>query len=480
MKRGRVLQAAVVALIAMPLYSHSSWGRSALVGATLIDGSGRSIEDAVVLVEDDRLRCVGRRSDCPLEDGAAVTDLSGAYITPGLIDAHVHFAQTGWFDGRPDARLTAEVYPYEQVVAGLRADPGRWHRAYLCSGVTAAFDVGGAPWTVGDPHAVDTARSDRVHVRAAGPLISHAGLNEVFAVGALAEQPVFLPMESAEQVRADVARLARMGAAAVKVWYLPAPPERRDALEALLFEAGKAARENNLPLIVHATELQAAKLALKAGARMLVHSVEDEPVDQDFLQLLLANDATYAPTLTVTDGWRSALASVAFGAALTVDDPNRCVDQAMLDMLQHPERLTAALHARPNYSASRVLERVKSTGRQEVLMEANLRAVRDAGGRIALATDAGNPLTLHGPSINREMEAMQAAGLSPAEVLRAATLEGARVMGLADRIGSLEPGKMADLLVLAEDPRKSVTAFRSLTQVMRAGVLKRQEALRVR
>jgi imidazolonepropionase-like amidohydrolase len=480
MIRKRSCPRAGLALAAAVALSSPAVAGQALVGATLIDGSGRVIEDGVVIVDGDRLACVGSRVDCPLEPELEFTDFSGRFITPGLIDAHVHFAQTGWLDGRPDANPDPAVYPYEEVVAGLRADPGRWHRAYLCSGVTAVFDVGGAPWTVSDAQATDTQRSDRAHRRAAGPLVTHAGLNQVFATGTLADQPVFLPMESAEQIRADVARLAEMGSAAVKVWYLLPPPEQAEALDALLIEVGNAARTHGLPLIVHATELHAAKRALQAGARMLVHSVEDQPVDEEFLRLLVAKGAAYAPTLIVGDGWRRAEASMAFAAPMEVDDPNRCVDEDVLEKLRHPERLSAAFRARSNESADRHLDAMKATARQELLMAANLRAVRDAGGRIVLGTDAGNPLTPHGASIHRELEAMQAAGMRPTEIIRAATLEAARVMGLSEQIGSLERGKIADLLVLAEDPRKSTSAFRSLTHVMRAGRLKRQEALRLR
>ncbi len=77
-----------------------------------------------------------------------MTDLKGLWITPGLVDAHVHFCQTGWADGRPDAFDVRERYPYEEVEADLRAHPERFFRSYLCSGVTAVFDVGGYPWTL--------------------------------------------------------------------------------------------------------------------------------------------------------------------------------------------------------------------------------------------------------------------------------------------------------------------------------------------
>jgi len=110
-------------------------------------------------------------------------------------------------------------------------------------------------------------------------------------------------------------------------------------------------------------------------------------------------------------------------------------------------------------------------------MADNLRRVHATGATIVVATDAGNPFTFHGPSIFSEMEAMQAAGLSAADIVVMATRNGAQAMGRVKDFGTLEAGKLADLLVLAEDPRADVRAFRSLTHVMRGGRLYQQAAL---
>ncbi|WP_067675012.1 amidohydrolase family protein [Tsuneonella dongtanensis] len=471
----RSIVAAAILLAGGPLSA-----REALVGGTIIDGTGRTIENGVVVIDRSRLACVGSATECPLDRKTRRIDVAGKFVTPGLVDAHVHFAQTGWIDGRPDGLEDKAVYPYEATVAALRADPGRWHRSYLCSGVTAVLDTGGAPWTVTGPQTRDTDRSDRAHVRAAGPLITHGGRNEFYAYGSLKDEPMFLPMESAAQVRADVARLKAMGAAAIKVWYLDPPKGREDELDALLMETGAAARAAGLPLIVHATELRNAKMALRAGAHLLVHSVEDAPVDAEFLSLLKANDAAYAPTLVVGRNWSRATLSIATGEAATIDDPNRCADTAIMERIGKPQALHAAFLKDWGGKVTPFARRFEAVGREAYVMAGNLRAVRDAGGRIVLATDAGNPLTLHGPSVNWEMEAMQAAGMTPTEIIVAATGAAARAIGLGEATGTLERGKEADLLVLADDPRKDIKAFRSLTHVMRAGVLKPQSDLRVR
>ena len=105
-------------------------------------------------------------------------------------------------------------------------------------------------------------------------------------------------------------------------------------------------------------------------------------------------------------------------------------------------------------------------------MAANLKRVSDAGIPIAMGTDAGNPLTLHGPSVYAEMEAMQAAGLTPMQVLVAATRGGAVAMGADKVTGTLEKGKSADLIVVSADPTRDIANLRKLRFVMRAGALR--------
>lgn len=451
-----------------------------LQGATLIDGTGgAAIENAVIHVEGTHITCAGSEAECPVPAGADPVDLAGHFITPGLVDAHVHFGQTGWIDGRPDGVEAPDVYPYAETVAYARNNPGRWHAAYLCSGITAVYDVGGQDWTVTEAHATDTDRPDRVHVRAAGPLTTHASArNSFFEVGGAADQPLFLPMETAEGVRANVDHLVSIGSQAVKVWYLAPREDDRERLDALLMETGAAAREAGLPLIVHATSLREAKMALRAGAGMLVHSVQNEPVDQEFLDLLLANDAVYAPTLVVGGNWTHAVASVALQEAAAIDDPNGCVDAEIRDRIQHPERMFEALAP----TGQQIAMMGQRDGMIEAglrAMQANLLAVAEAGGRVVTATDAGNPMTLHGPSIYNEMEAMEAAGLTPDKVIEMSTRAGAEAMGMGDDFGTVEAGKRADLIVLSADPRESVRNFRMLTHVMRNGALRTQAELRV-
>jgi imidazolonepropionase-like amidohydrolase len=469
----RPLLPAVAALV---LAGGSAAQTIALTGGTIIDGTGRpAIGSGVVVVRGDRLQCVGTTEQCPVPTGAIRVDVTGRFLTPGLVDAHVHFSQTGWVDGRPDGLNAPQLYPYPETARALRANPGRWYRSYLCSGITAVFDVGGHPWTAALPAKAET-DTLAPHVRAAGPLITHAGRS---ALNVDEEIYTFLPMGTPSEVKASVARLKGMGSSAVKVWYLAPPAARRDELDSRMLEVGAAARAAGLDLIVHATGLREAKVALRAGAVLLVHSVEDQPVDQEFLDLLARNRAIYAPTLVVGRNATRASVSVALGVRFPVEDPGGCVDSATVAKIANIQPLRPLLPERLR-SPEAAYRRLESAGARGVVMAENLRRVHAAGGTIVTATDAGNPLTLHGPSIFDEMEAMQAAGLTAAEVVVMATRNGARAMGREKDFGTLEAGKQADLLVLAENPLAEVRAFRSRTHVMRGGRLYPQRVLAVR
>jgi imidazolonepropionase-like amidohydrolase len=431
----------------------------ALVGATLVDGTGAPpVVGAVVVLRGGKIECAGPRSACPVPAGIDVLDVSGMWITPGVIDAHVHFSQTGWADGRPDALDVRAKHPYEQVEAGLRLHPERFGRTYLCAGVTSVFDVGGYPWTLSLPAASES-EPTVPRVAAAGPLLSTRD-HWVNLPGE--RQFIFLRDEAA--AREGVRYLADEGAAAVKVWFIPEKPIPE--LEPLVTAAGDEARLRRLPLIVHATGLAEAKAALRAGARLLVHSVWDLPVDQEFLDLAKRQGSLYCPTLTVMRGYQRMFESAASHKTPAVDDPNGCVDPETLARVAE----TAATDS-PR-TAEQIAASAQRTDERERVAAANLVAVARAGIPIAMGTDAGNPLTLHGVSVYAEMEAMQRAGLTPREVLMAATRGGGAAMGRDKELGTVEKGKLADLLVVAADPLADVANLRRLRWVVRGGVLR--------
>ena len=437
-----------------------------LVGATLYDGKGGKPQpNVVILIKEGRIACIGTPERCRVAPGVETVDLAGRFVTPGLVDAHVHYSQTGWLDGRPDSGIGLQHFDFKAVFDALQRAPGRWHRAYLCSGVTAVFDVGGFPWTVSSAPDSD-AYAERPHYRAAGQLMRHDSRAFTLPYG----REKYISMRSDEDAIAAVRHLAKSGAAAVKVYYLDPDDDQREALTARVRLIGKEARALGLPMIVHATELKNAKQALRAGANMLVHSVRDELVDDEFIRLALAARTIYVPTLLVGPNWDRAVASVGLGVAPPIDDPNGCVDGEVRRVIAAAPELQATLSV-ARADPKRLLARLAASGSELQRMSTNLHRIHSAGVPVATGTDAGNPLTLHGPSIYREMEAMEAAGIAPADVLVMSTRNGALAMG-RDDFGTVEPGKQADLIVLAQDPGVSSRAFRSITHVVRGGVLR--------
>src|SRR5438093_635197 len=335
----------------------------AIVGATLVDGTASvAVRNAVVVMREGRIACAGPRASCPVPADADTVSATGKWIIPGLIDTHVHFSQTGWVDGRPDALDLRDRYPYEVVEAELHARPERFFRSYLCSGVTSVFDVGGYPWTLELQER--TARST-----------------------------------TAPRVRA-------------------------------------------------------------AGARVLVHSVWTAPVDDEFLTLARRQGTIYVPTLMVPDGYRQVAARHFAGER----QPLSCVDPATRARALATD--TVAPAQRPSSAA--LEERTARTGRSFAQAQANLKRVHDAGIPVALGTDAGNPLTLHGASAFMEREAMQASGLAPRDVLVAATARAARALGL-DSTGTVTAGAVADLVVLDADPLAEIRNVRRIALVVRRG-----------
>ena len=434
----------------------------AIVGGTLIDGRGGApIANANVILREGKIDCAGTAAQCPVPEGIDVTNATGMWITPGLIDAHVHFSQTGWADGRPDSLDLRASHPYEELEADLKANPDRFGKSYLCSGVTSVFDVGGYPWTLKlhDRFENDT----RVpHVVAAGPLLSTLDhwLN-------LPAERQFIVLKDAETAKNGVHYLASQGSRAVKVWFIVTPQLPIEGSTPGVMAAGEEARRNKLPLIVHATGLAEAKASLRAGANVLVHSVEDLPVDQEFLDLAKKNGTIVIPTLTVIDGYVRMYRAVVDRKPPSVDDPNGCVDRATLAKLAETATVDPSLVSR-----DRMAGREQRAERFTRVTRGNLKTLVNAGIPIATGTDAGNPLTLHGPAIYAEMEAMQSSGMTPMQIIVASTATASRAMGLDKQVGTIEKGKDADLVITGADPSLDVANFRKIRYVVRSGVVR--------
>src|SRR5437870_13563416 len=121
----------------------------AIVGATVLDGTGRPARpDAVVVVEGERVKTVGSRAEVPLAKGLRIVDGRGRWVMPGLIDAHVHFFQSGGAYTRPDVIDLRGHRSYEQEIAGVKQRLSQTFARYLLSGVTSDVDADGPMWSI--------------------------------------------------------------------------------------------------------------------------------------------------------------------------------------------------------------------------------------------------------------------------------------------------------------------------------------------
>jgi len=461
MKRFFTFSTVIILLFAISCAEQESDRIQVLRGATLFDGTGSEpFGNSIIVVEGDRIICVGAEGDCSIPADAEVRDLSGKFITPGLVDTHVHFFQTGFFDSRPDALDITDTYPFPKVVAYQQQHPERYYNSYLCSGITGVYDVGGMSWSVGLQKSAEQ-NPMAPHVAAAGPLITPVP----GAPFDLPSDKVLVSLDSKEAGIKTVQYLSALGSTGIKFWTLDADSE--EYMERVSATVKEIEKQGN-KMIAHATTLQQAKAALRNGTRLLVHSVSDTEVDDEFIQLAKENGTLYNPTLIVSSGYMLAYRAAAGIEPMEITDPNGCVDSKTRDLLQSASQFKDHPQFSENFmtrleSFDPETDRVSETDAQ------NLLKVYKAGITVAVGTDAGNPGTLHGVSINDEMEAMQSAGIPPEDLIVMATKNGAMAMGRLDDFGTLEAGKLANLIVIEENPAEDISNMRSISGTMIKG-----------
>jgi imidazolonepropionase-like amidohydrolase len=376
-------------------------------------------------------------------------------VIPGIIDAHVHFFQSGNLYTRPDAADFNAFRPYAEEIARNKARLPATFKVWLASGVTGVVDIGGPFWNF-EVRALAQHSEAAPRVAVAGPLISMVSRPQLD----LGDPPIIL-IESTDQARELVKRELAHKPDYVKVWFIHRPTDDLERQTAIVRAAADTAHGAHVPLAVHATELVVAKAALRAGADYLVHSVFDAPVDDEFIALLRERHALYCPTLFVGDGYQYALGNTwsATPQEERLADPE--ILRSMHDLEKIPQDMIPA----------RVAERMQKRAPPDkpAVAMANLLTLWKAGIPIVMGTDAGNIGTLHGPSIFREMAYMQESGLTPLEVLRSATTNGARALRMEGELGQVVAGKLADLVILDADPTVDVVNLSRTHRVIKGG-----------
>lgn len=421
-------------------------------GGTVIDVTGGPpIEDAVILVERERIREIGTRGSVQIPNSARVINAEGKWIIPGLIDAHVHFFQSGGIYTRPDVIDLRQWRSYKEEREWIRKRLLDTFARYLSCGITGTVDVGGPMWNF-EVRALANRTERAPRVAVAGPLAS------TYVPSALkVEDPpivrVFTPEESIDFVRKQLDENPDL----IKVWFIHREGDDLDEQIGIVEAAIKESHSGGVRVAVHATQLEVAKAAVRAGANVLVHSVSDRPVDDEFIALLKDNDVLYTSTLVVSEGYREVLNQEIELSEIEreLGDPEVIKTWSALENIPH-DQIPGGVRRRP-----------APEGRP--ISFDNLKRLQEAGVRVVGATDAGNIGTLHGPSLFREFELMHEAGLKPIEILESATRNAAAVMGKEDEVGTLEVGKYADLVILDADPSENILNTTKIHLVMKGG-----------
>ncbi len=427
----------------------------AIVGGNVVNPEGASsTKNAVILIEDNKITQVGKSGDVRIPEGAVTIDAEGKWIIPGLVDSHIHFFQSGGIYTRPDVIDLRKYVPYvEGELAEIRERLPDTFARYLRCGITSVVDVGGPFWNF---EVRELARQTEVapRVAVAGPLIS------TYQPEALTtDDPPIIKVNSIEEALELVRRQVERKADLIKIWYIVRSDQKPEDHLALVKATIEEGHKNGIRVAVHATQLETAKAAVRAGADILVHSVYDTEVDNEFVELLKDRDVIYTPTVIVLEGYKEVLAQQVALTLMEHEMANPYTVSTLFDLRKLPE--DAAPTRSEDWIQARNL-RIK-------IAKKNLKILQDAGVTIAAGTDAGNIGTLHGPALFREFELMAEAGLSAMEILTTATINGVKLMGRADELGTIEQGKLADFVILNSDPLLDIRNTSDIHLVVKNG-----------
>lgn len=379
----------------------------AFTGARIIDGTGKTaVENATLLVRNGRIEAIGASVKIPA--GAQRIDVAGKTIIPGLINGHGH------------------VNDLSQL--GL----------YARYGVTSVFSLGGTR---------EIEFRDQTRAQQQTPALTRTRL---FIAGPI---PV---SKTAEEGRTAVDALAAAKTDIVKfrlddnLGHSAKMPEV--AYTAILDEAHK----KGMRVAVHIVTLADARAVLRLGADYIAHSVRDEEIDGETIALLKKNNAFYTPTLM-----REVSTFAYAGKPAFLSDPFLLKDgnKAEIAKAQDPAFQETM---RNDKSGMWYKEHLPVAMR-------NLKKIEDAGVPVVMGTDTGPPYRFQGYFEHLELEYMTKAGLTPMQAIVSATGTAARCLHAADRLGTLEPGKWADFIVLAANPLDDIRNTRKLESVWISG-----------
>ncbi len=406
-----------------------------IANGTLIDGTGRApLPDAALLVEDGRIVAVGTRHQVAARPDVTRIDAGGGFILPGLIDTHVHVTLEGL--DIPKMLTTPFSYNFYKTIAHMRRT--------LDAGITTVRDAGGADLGIKQAQAGGLIAGPRLQISITALSITGGHGDGWMPSGfSLDLWPPYPGMpdnkcDGVEAVRQKVREVLRAGADVIKVCATGGvlsptdhPEFTQFTEEELRVMVQEGAYRRGVKVMAHAQGAEGIKNAVRAGIHSIEHGIY---LDDEAIDLMLAHKTFLVPTLL-----------------------------APLSVLEQAE----AKGNMPEYGVRKARESL------EAHSESIAKAYK-AGVTIAMGTDAG--VMPHGTNL-RELGLMVNIGMSPMEAIVATTKTAAACLGWQDRLGTLEPGKLADVIITAADPLANIRTLEqpaNIVLVMQEGRVVKQ------
>jgi imidazolonepropionase-like amidohydrolase len=439
-------------------------------GARVVVGDGRVIEDGAVLVQNGVLFEVGAAADVVSPRGTAVVNVSGKTVVPAIVNAHTHLGwekYTSWGSGN---------FTRDNLIDHL------YRHAYY--GVGTVISTASDRESIGLPVALDQ-KLGKVggarYVPEPGLGTPGGGANPNFTSdqGWWGPGDGFYEPKSPADARNAVRAEAAKGIQVFKIW-VDARDEQRGGRIKLNEEIYRAAIDeaivHDIKVLAHAPDVRDHKLLLRAGVRRIIHGPSE--IDDDWIALMKERNAYLIPT---TLSWTR--------DRRYYDDPffREQVSASVIARLSDPRNLGPIGRAQPPPAAAAAPPPATPQAGQQAAADerARLRFTRmvEAGIQIILGSDVGwGPTATHvgsffGYAEHLELEAFVRLGMTPAQALAAGTIRPAEAFGLHD-VGSIEPGKAADFLVLDANPLDDIRNLRKINKVYLRGAEVDRAALR--
>jgi len=372
----------------------------AFVDGAVIVGDGRVLEHATVLVEGERIvKVAGRNINIPKD--AQKIPMDGQMLLPGFIDSHIHIC----FDCSPDPMVSA--LSESQTMTTLKAANSA--RQTLFAGVTSVRDMGGKDGIdLGLRQAINSGLIPGPRMIVSGQLICMTG-GHGWQVGLEVNGVDEVRKAARGQVKAgvDIVKLMATGGVLTPAVEPGSEQLTEEELRAGVEEAHKAGKKT----ATHAMGTRGILNALRAGIDSIEHGVY---LDEEAVSLMMERDVPLIPTL-------SALFNIA-SKGTEAGIPAFAVEKTLKVKPFHLE---------------------------------SIRMAREAGVRVAMGTDAGTPFNIHGENLG-ELKFLVDCGFSPMEAIEAGTRIAAQVLGLEKELGTVEEGKLADLILIEGDPLEDI------------------------